>query len=167
MNNQEGIDMVKMSIIILLLVLVIGAVLSLFYLMSNSHYKTVKSVENAAKSSSMERLYELHDLSFGSKDTHPLVTNVASVLSEFDETDLLYILVSYKDTADVNKCYIYTYEGVSLTSVPHGAVVSTSNSPTSMAYKKLLQFSDRRCSVTLDEATYVSSKLFSVNINID
>lgn len=167
MNNQEGIDMVKMSIIILLLVLVIGAVLSLFYLMSNSHYKTVKSMEDAAKSSSMERLYELHDLSFGSKDTHPLVTNVASVLSEFDETDLLYVLVSYKDTDDSSKVYIYTYEGVALTAVPAEATTVKSNSPTSMAYKKLLQFSDRRCSVSLNETTYVSSKMFSVNINID
>ena len=164
MNNQEGIDMVKMSIIILLLVLVIGAVLSLFYLLSNSHYKTVKSMENATKSSSMERLYELHDLSFGSKDTHPLVTNVASVLSEFDETDLLYVLVSYKDTDDSSEVYIYTYEGVALTAVPEGATTIQSNSPTSMAYKKLLQFSDRRCSVSLNET---SSKMFSVNIYID
>ena len=164
MNNQEGIDMVKMSIIILLLVLVIGAVLSLFYLMSNSHYKTVKSIENATKSSSMERLYELNDLSFGSKDTHPLVTNVASVLSEFDETDLLYILINYKDSDDSYKIYIYTYEGVDLTAVPNYATTVQSNSPTSMAYKKLLQFSDRRCSVSLNET---SSKMFSVNINID
>lgn len=111
-------------------------------------------MEDAMNSSSVERLYELRDRS----DTivheeHPLVSNVASVLSEFNETDLLYVLIDVPVTTDAGttrKTTIFTYDGVDASRVPSGFAINTSSAPTSQAYKEVIRYSDKRCQVDLD-----------------
>lgn len=160
MNVTEGIDLVKMAIIVLLVVLLLGTVITIAFKYSDYSNSTIKSLEDAAESSKMERLYELQDLSNSSSKNNPLVTAVSSVLSEFDETDLLYIAVVSPDDTRV-----YTYEGVTLTGISGSTTVHTSSSPTSHAYKHLLQFSKCRCKVTVNDITSLTEHKYSASDN--
>ena len=61
MRNNEPIDLAKAAIGIMLLCLLIGATVSFFYMIYDKTDERIDSMQKAATSSNMERLYELQD----------------------------------------------------------------------------------------------------------
>ena len=178
MNINEGKDLVKMAITVLLISLVISAAMSLWYLLFSKEQKLQSDLEKAANSASMERLYELQDISYAAKDgtgTYPLVTNVVSALSEFNEQDLLFIYIDVtKDGYTFTNGSIFTYEGVNLTTVNTGGFqvpqseleTVESSIPVTVACRKLLVYSHRRCFVEMFETPYGGNNLIGLRISV-
>ena len=140
MNAKEPLDLAKMSIIVLLLCLTISATAGFFYYLYDTTDERVNTMEQATLSAPMEKLFQLEDQS--SSGNYPLVTNVVSALTEFQESDLLYITV--KGSPSVT----YTYSGVNLTTIS-GNEINQSAIPVTAAAKALLPYSDSRCILKL------------------
>jgi hypothetical protein len=176
MNINEGKDLVKMAITVLLISLVISAAMSLWYLLFSKEQKLQSDLEKAANSASMERLYELQDISYSAKDgtgKYPLVTNVVSALSEFNEQDLLFIYIDVtKNGSTFDKGSIYTYTDVNLTTANTGGFQDPdfetieSDIPVTVACRKLLVYSHRRCFVEMFETPYGGNNLIGLRISI-
>ena len=175
MNVREGIDITKMAISVMLLVLVIGAGLSMWYMMEDHQSKLQRKMNKASSSAAMEKLYELRDISDSAKadnkpEHYPLVSNVANAINEFNEDSLLFVYVKDEqqtivpDTgADVG--VTYTYEDVVLNNMPN---VKQSVTPTTDVLKLLLRYSKYRCKFeivdyTYDKLTYTGLKVFILN----
>lgn len=172
MNNQEGIDLVKMAVQVLLITLLIGAVLSLFYLLYIKSDAHLSNMENATNSASMERVYELSDASLAAQDALtgvydldalPLCTNMVSCLYEFDSDDLLFIEVISGGSPT-----IYTYTDVTQASlnVPAGITFVSCEVPTMSAAKQLLKSSNKRCTVEVITTNYGNMTLSALVIGV-
>ena len=162
MNAREPFDLAKYAIVVLLLTLVLSATLSIFYTAFDQTDARIDSMQKATNSASMERLRDLRDISDAysyNKNKLPLVTNIISALTEFNEEDLLYIEVisTSKDTGNTVR-NVYTYTGVALvTDETYNATqrqditptVKHSDIPVTQACKDLLQYSDCRCTLVL------------------
>lgn len=147
MNSKEGTDLVKASIIILLIVLVLGATLALFYLMSDKTNDYVRSMNKATTSVNMDKFRELQDMSQQRSDG-VLTSVVAASLQEFKDDDLLYIQVICPDKSVI----VYTYDSVDVSAGLSGSYETVvSVTPTVDCTKKLLQYTDKRCFVTVVE----------------
>ena len=106
MNAKEGTDLVKMSITALMLVLLIGAVLGLWYMLSDKTNDYVRHMNEASASVNMDKFRELEDMSKTNADG-VLTSVVSAALQEFRDDDLLYI---YTIVPNHDKPIIYTYE---------------------------------------------------------
>lgn len=149
MNSKEGTDLVKASIVVLLIVLVLGATLALFYLMSDKTNDYVRSMNKATTSVNMDKFRELQDMSQQRSDG-VLTSVVAASMQEFKDDDLLYIQVICPD----GKVIVYTYDSVDVSAGLSGSYETvTSTTPTVDCTKKLLQYTDKRCLVTVVENT--------------
>lgn len=176
MNIDEGKDLVKMAVAVLLFSLVIGAGLSVWYMLFSKEQELQSDLQQATNSATMERLYELQDISYTAKSgegNYPLVTNVVSTLSEFNEQDLLFIYVDV--TQNGSNFYdgsIFTYEGVTLADLDTGGLqaapadVITSSNPLTLACKKLLAYSSRRCFLELFETEYGDMTYTGIRISV-
>jgi hypothetical protein len=152
-----------MAIGVSLTVLLLGAVLGVWYLMSSHESKLQASMETASLSAATERLYEFQDMSqtadvTGVYEDHPLVTNVCNALSEYNEDSLLFIYVTVKDGNSYTDTHYYTYNGVSLNSTSLSSFPGHSSAtqlysgteiPVTYAVKQLLTYSQYRCHVEL------------------
>lgn len=150
MFGNEGIQMSKMAIAVLLVCLLVGSTVSFFYMMYDNTDQRVKKMEEATNSSDMERLYELADLTTTnglSPDELPLVTNVVSALTSFSEDSLLYIYVI--PPADSDECTVYVYDDATTVESAEGVHKNVSNIPVTYACRQLLQYSNSRCEVRL------------------
>lgn len=161
MNVREGIDIAKMAIACMLLVLVIGAGMSVWYIMSGHSSKLQGNLDKATNSASMERLWELQDDAKSAKadnrpERYPLVTNVANAIAEFNEDSLLYIYVydaneTITNTTGSESGATFTYKDVTLTDMPNK---HQSTTPTTDAVKLLLRYSAYRCDFEITEYKY-------------
>lgn len=159
MKSQEGIDMVKMSIICLLLVLVIGAAIGLFYMLSDKTNDFTRSMNNASHSVNMDKMFELADMSSDVDKNYPTAATVAMTVQEFDGDDLLYLLVKYpttkSDTGEVdNSNYkLFCYSGCAGANFGDKTVSASDcyTDPTVMCAKELLKSTDKYCLVTIKQ----------------
>ncbi|MCM1215118.1 MAG: hypothetical protein NC548_11430 [Lachnospiraceae bacterium] len=169
MRSNESVDMMKWAIALLLLCLLIGATLSFFYMLYDNTDRRIDSMQKAATSSNMDRLYDLQDNTLqNSGDIHhyPLCSNVVSALTEFNEDDLLYISVITPD----GDTWVFTYgtennadgNNPVLTGVP--GTVSYSQIPVTMACRLLLGYSDCRSELVLGKYD-VKTGSKSTNLN--
>lgn len=73
MNIREGVDLAKMAVTSMLVCLVLGAIFTIWYLMSDKGNALVGSMEKSANSATSERLLDLQDQSIAAdainKDT--------------------------------------------------------------------------------------------------
>ena len=76
MNAKEGTDLVKMSITVLMLILLIGAVLGLWYMLSDKTNDYVRHMNEASASVNMDKFRELEDMSKTNADG--VLTSVVS-----------------------------------------------------------------------------------------
>ena len=151
MNTQEGTDLVKMSITALMLVMLIGAVLGLWYMLSDKTNDYVRHMNEASASVNMDKFRELEDMAKTNADG-VLTSVVSAALQEFRDDDLLYI---YTVVPNHSKPIIYTYE---TTDVSNSFNVSNctlyrSTTPTVHCAKLLLQYTDKRCTVEVQDIT--------------
>lgn len=167
MNSQEGMDLAKMAVTALLVVFVIGAVMTLFYILMHSSNVWTKDLGDTVEAGTTARLYDLHDKSLSADtndlgvDGHPLVSTACNILSEYNETDLLYIYVTqHNQNNSYEACYLYTYPGITITdtsSLPHGSAsikqFNNSQVPITQAVKQLLKYTGERCHLTVAEVT--------------
>lgn len=153
MKSQEGIDMVKMSIICLLLVLVIGAAIGLFYMLSDKTNDFARSMNNASQSVNMDKMYDLADMSSGTDKHYPTAATVAMSVQEFDGDDLLYLLVT--DATDANAKKLFCYSGCAGANFGTNTVSDSDcyTEPTVMCAKELLKYTDRKCEVKIKQYT--------------
>lgn len=174
MNNQEGFDLAKMAVSVLMLSLLIGAVMSVWYFMFGTEQKLQASMDKATRSAAVERLYELEDVSNAAKEgsgQYPLVTNVVNILSEFNEQDLLFIYVDVTENGnDFYNGALYTYEGVVLggidtTGLPDPNKISCTQ-PVTEACKKLLLYSRYRCYVDMFETKYDNMVYTGIRVSV-
>lgn len=175
MNVREGIDITKMAISVMLLVLVIGAGLSMWYMMEDHQSDLQSKMNKASSSAAMEKLYELRDISDSAKadnkpEHYPLVSNVANAINEFNEDSLLFVYVQDEQQTIVSDTgtdegVTYTYKGVVLAGRPN---VKQSVTPTTDVLKLLLRYSKYRCRFEIidykyDELTYTGLQIFILN----
>lgn len=160
MNTKEPFDLAKMAITLLLVCLVVGATTGFFYMLYDNTDKRIDDMEKATESASMDRIYDLvqqYESNKGDFDAYPLVTNVVSALTEFQESDLLYVAVDISQGqvhhVGADDVYAFTYTGTNLTTVvPNAALTFTtvqSDIPVTDASKLLLPYSNCRCEIYL------------------
>lgn len=183
MNSNEGMTLVKMSVTALLTVLIIGAVMSLWYVLSNSENKMSNDLERSVTSGTTSRLYDLSDQSLTADaddlgiEGHPLVSTVAHAISEFNNTDLLYIYVTAHTktgSGDLyNNCYLYTYPGINISdtsALPHGhstiTQINDSQVPVTQAVKNMLQYTQHRCHLTVSEVPYKDNTYIGIIVEV-
>lgn len=170
MNAREGVDMVKMAIAVLILVLLIGAVLTVWYLMQDTTVESVAKMEKAANSSTAERMYELSDYTNSNNETVAVPT-VVNALSEFTEGDLVFIMnVVHKDDGSISKD-LYTYkdlqQNVDIQNVEAGVTWhNDSNLPINTACKQLLLHSKQECKVTVNDIETSNGTMIGVIIEV-
>lgn len=155
MRSQEGVDMMKWAIALLLVCLLIGTTLAFFYMLYDNTDKRIDSMEKAATSSNLDRLYDLQDNTFsntGNISRYPLCSNVVSALKEFNEEDLLYILV----TSPEGDTYLFTYTGTQFNAPANGINTEVSDIPVTEACRYLLAYSDCRAELSLGKYDIVS-----------
>lgn len=172
MNNggNEGVFLAKASISVALTVMLIGAILSLWYYLTNVESQYQRHLENAVTNTTTDRLRGLCDQTKHAMDAgnnvqdFPTVANVAAVLHEYGDMDLLFIFVGertgFQAGAALKDCYVYTYtasDGSSITA-PGGMTIQggtitpmASTLPVTKAVKHLMQYTSRRCIVTLED----------------
>lgn len=184
MHSEEGVTIAKMAVTVLIVVLLIGAILSLWWVFMNSENKMVNDLEGTVTSGTRSRLYDLMDQSLTADSLadqvsgHPLVTTVANCLAEFDNLDLLYVYctehkLSATGAGTYSGCYLYTYPGANITNfsgLPHGTTPITqfnnSDVPVTQAVKNLLKYSQYRCHVTVADVPYGNSTLTGIVVEI-
>lgn len=169
MNIREGIDITKMAIGCMLLALLIGAVFIMWYLVSGAESKVQRNMDTATNSAATERLYEMQDATFtadasGNYEDYPLVTNVCSTLSEYNEDSLLFVYCTARDiqTNTYSNSHWYTYEDVILNNLPSSFPgVSTATQlypdtqiPITYAVKELFTYTQYRCRLQLVDYNY-------------
>lgn len=125
MNGQEGINMAKMAVSVLLCSLLVGAVITFFYVFVTIGNKSYGETKQKVETVNMEKLYTLQDQSLtadnfaiGSTKAHPLVSAASATLLEYDEKDLIYIYVTCRyvkpdGTFAYRGSRLFTYTGVS------------------------------------------------------
>lgn len=166
MNANEGISMVKMSVAVLMLVLLIGAIMGMFYYMSDSGYKAQKHMENAASSGKADNLF---DLTQYTRDTGLIpVPTAVSAITEFEDQDLLYVRVCVLDKdgkAASDEVYIPQDTDYTFTTDSNKTVVTYNKYIrfVNTACRRLLQYSDNKCQVIAEKVS--SSDLSGVTVN--
>ncbi len=153
-ENNEHIRVMDMVIGALLFCIVLMCVISLVVLVRQKENKIVQDMHDATSSSEMARLNEL-----ALEDEPVLCTAVANVLSEFGDTELLYIAIRDIDGTTL----VYTYPTVTVSAVSGSYVLQSSKTPVIDAVKKLLSYSDRTCKLGLGEDSGLSYALITVN----
>lgn len=191
MNIREGIDLVKMAVVAMCVSIVIGAMVTIFYLTYDPATEVTRNMEKAVVTSSAERLYDLSQQSEAADaivdadklvEAHPLVTNVCNVLTEFNEDSLLYVYVTQFNGSSIG--HLYTYEEVGITTgatldkssnpedptyaLPDGATYKAfaSSVPVSYAVKDLLQYSQYRCHCAVRNVNYNGLKYIAVVVEV-
>ena len=150
MNGKEGVDMAKMSVGCLLLTLLIGTTMGLWYFSQNSANKTIYQMEEATNSARSDRLWKLDE--HCKVEGSITVPTAVSALTEFADGDLLYIRVVDTDSGFDT---LYVPQGISSTVTFASTNGSTPNiEDTEMRYvnnacRKLLQYSDSNCILTV------------------
>ena len=185
MKQEEGISLAKMAIVCLLVILVIGAVMMLFYSMSRFTDKSLQKSRDAVATSVTDRLYDLqnqsvtadNDTSKGPED-HPLVTNVVNALYEYNDTDMLYVYTTVRKSDGTYKdSYLYTYKNdavgdvvITDTSVLPGNAnmqqINSTYAPIRTASKQLLKYSEYRCHFTITPVNYQGVEYLGTIIEI-
>lgn len=153
MRSQEGVDMLKWAIAILLLCLLLGTTIAFFYMLYDNTDRRIDSMEKAATSSNMDRLYDLQDTTFsntGDIGSYPLCSNIVSALQEFSEEDLLYIQ-TISPEGDV---WVFTYGDTNIQEPGNGCTVQKSQIPVTEACRYLLAYSDCRAELSLGKYDY-------------
>ena len=151
MNTKEPFDLAKMGVTLLLVCLVLACTIGFFYMMYDKTNEKIDSMEKATASASMDRLRDLEQQYWSNTtdiESFPLVTNVVSALVEFEESDVLFVNVIGLDPSTSSNTY--TYSGVTLAGSNLG-VKQESNTPVTMASRELLQYSNCRCSIRLQQ----------------
>lgn len=143
MNARESVDLTKMAITAMMVVLVLSAMLSLFYFLYTRISKASTNVTQTVTSTTTEKLSDLCNAT--NSGEYPWVTSVANALSEVDDTNLLYVQIINKNTTPETQVY-FTYNDVTLAGVPTSQV-KTFLSPLDEASKYLLGYSNKRCGV--------------------
>jgi len=183
MNNSEGITLAKMAVIITLVVLVLGAIFTLWYKLSKPISDLERNMEKAANSTSSDRLYDLCDMTRTAMydsdyNAYPLVTNVCSALTEFNEDDLMFIytvetaVTAYGNTDSNPHCYTYKDVTVELPNTLPGYIDNLENScpdtlqPVSYAVQDLLTHSGKRCAVEIVEYTQDSNTFIGIVVRV-
>ena len=169
MNAKEGVDLAKMAIAVMLTILALSAVFMLWYFLYDEESALQDSLNAATLSAATERLYEMQDATFVADDSkeyedYPLVSNVCSTLSEYNEDGLLFIYCTARDvsTGKYSDSHWYTYDGVVLKSLPSsfpGVATATqlypnTQIPVTYAVKSLLPYSQYRCRLQLVDYDY-------------
>lgn len=179
-----------MAVTALLVVLVISALMTTWYLMSDHSSKVARNLEVAANSAAAEKLYQLAEQStnadvgtqFKSAEAtindHPLVTTVVNTLSEFNEDSLLYIyVVDAKSTTNFRDANLYTYQGYTIqneSSLNGGSGITGFGShkttysitPTTDAVKQLLTYSQNRCHLTIVDVKNSGNNFIGVVVEV-
>ena len=157
MNAREGVDMVKMAIACLLLTLLIGATLGVWYYMSSSAYQAQSQMEKSVDTAKADNLFDLTQ--YTRDEGLVAVPTVVSAITEFDDGDLLFIRVVALDKDGnpyIDEIYVpqglndsgsFTASGQSSVGIIYDDVVRYVNA----ACKRLLQFSDSYCQIVAEE----------------
>lgn len=185
MHIEEATTLTKIAIICTLVTMLIGACLSVWYLMWDNTTEIERKLERASSSASAEKLYQLQDQSMAADESdssdkikeHPLVTTAANTLSEFDEDSLLYIYVVNTPSSQPNTpkgANLYTYENYTISD--HGTgrrpagweskQVYNSNNPVTDAVKYLLTYSQYRCHLHIQEVTNSGNSYIGIIIEV-
>lgn len=172
MRNNEPIDLAKTAIGIMLLCLLIGATVSFFYMIYDKTDERIDSMQKAATSSNMERLYELQDKTLadtGDMSGYPLGPLVANVLTEFSEESLLYIQVTTPQgiPGQPPTTTVYTYTDITNITGVDSNSIDNSDLPVTAAVKKILAHSDCRAAVYLHDDTDYGLIGVQVDLYID
>lgn len=185
MNAQEGVNLAKMAVAAMLCTLLVGAIVSLFYIFLNRGDAELGAAKKEVTSINMEKLYSLQDQSLTADSSpnyleeHPLVSAASASILEHQETDLIYIYVTcrYKD-AYGNYAYknsrMFTYKNVSfapgvLNSLPGysaGVAYVYEDTILSSAAKYLHQWAKERCHVSVNDVPYGSDSFTAISVEV-
>lgn len=158
MNTDEGKKLANIVFQVILLLTVVAAVITIFTLISIYSNKELTRSEDTLNSVSMEKVIGLE-----MQQDPVLCTMVANALQDFDDADLGYVHV-IDNTVHPAERYLYTYSDYGLTGATSGAYIDSSNYPIDNAVAKLLQYSNRRCSIELIQDS--GSGLYGVQVVI-
>lgn len=183
-DNNEGIYLAKMAITALLVALLVGAIVSLFYMLLTFGNAKYGSTKKAVETVNTEKLRTLQDQSVtadsatDSTKAHPLVSSVVSTLLEFDEKDIVYIYVTCRrqngNTFSYNSSRVFTYNNVNFTSGVLSGLPGYTPSTTefrgdtilSAATRYINQWAAERCHVSIGEVPYGASTLTGVCVEV-
>ena len=171
MNSREGMDMVKMSISVLLLTLLIGAIMGMFYFASDSGYREQKHLEDAAESGKADNLF---DLTQYTRDVSLVpVPTAVSAITEFEDEDVLFVRVCVLDSTgnvELDEFYAprdssYTFDVVSGEDAGSTHIKFNDNHIrfVNTACRRLLQYSDDECQVIADKLSATDNTGVEVN----
>lgn len=141
MNSREHIDLTKMAITAMMVTLVLGALLALFFFLYTFMSKKSTDAQQIITTTSTEKLSDLCNAT--NSGDMPWVTSVINSLTEVEDPNLLYIQVVDNNTGAET---FFTYEDVSLQGV-NLANVKQYQMPIDACCQYLLGFSNKRCGV--------------------
>ena len=152
MNVREGVDMTKAAIGCLLLTLLIGAVMGMWYYMYHTENSFEKKMDDAATSSAADKLWDLHYHCQYDKEIS--VPTAVSAISEFDDGELFYVRIvalNIGDSIRLDECYLpqnfLSDNTVSVTCDSDTKLLDGEFRYLNAACKRLLQYSSYSCKV--------------------
>lgn len=181
---NEGIGIAKMAVACILCALLVGAIVTLFYMFLNIGDQKFGSTKKSVETVNMEKLYTLQDQSLtadhmnNSVEQHPLVSAVSATLLEYDEKDLVYIYITSRRPSGLTYTYsgskLFTYNGVSFTpgvlnvlpGYSSGVSYTYNDTILSAATKYLNQWSKYRCHLSVDDVPYGNDTLIGICIEV-
>lgn len=186
MNGREGIDMAKMAVSVLLCSLLVGTVVTFFYVFVTIGNKSYGDTKQKVETVNMEKLYTMQDqsltadnLTIGSTKAHPLVSAAASTLLEYDEKDLIYIYVTCRyvkpdGTFAYRGSHLFTYTGVAFTpgvlnvlpGYSAGIQYSYKDTILNETAKYLNQWAKERCHLSVGQVPVGSDTLTGICIEV-
>lgn len=162
MEGRESIDLAKMGVTATLIILVISAVVSLFYLIYGRLTDYSRGVSSAVSVSGSSKLYDMDMVS--NTENLQLVTSVMNALQEGESEALIYVAVRVIDsttaasfdtmTEDQINAAIngltpeyFAYENINLTDASGNAITPTYRGPRMMdeLMRYLQHYSSKRC----------------------
>lgn len=186
MNNgaNEGFSIAKMAIACILCALLVGAIVTLFYVFMNIGDKQYGATKKDVETVNMEKLYTLQDQSLtadhmtNSVKYHPLVSAVSATLLEYDEKDLVYIYVTSRKPLGATYTYsgshLFTYPGVSfapgvlnvLPGYSAGVTFTYKETLLNASAKYMNQWSKYRCHLSVDDVPYGNDTLTGICVEV-
>lgn len=141
MQPREHVDLAKMAITAMMVTLVLGALLALFFFLYTFLSHKTTDVQQVITHTSTEKLSDLCNAT--NSGDMPWVTSVINALTEVDDSNLLYVqVVDNNSGAEI----FFTYDDITIQGVDQSKVKQF-QLPMDACCQYLLGFSNKRCGI--------------------
>lgn len=141
MQPREHVDLAKMAITAMMVTLVLGALLALFFFLYTFLSHKTTDVQQVITQTSTEKLSDLCNAT--NSGDMPWVTSVINALTEVDDSNLLYVQVVDNNSGDE---IFFTYDDITIQGVDQSKVKQF-QLPMDACCQYLLGFSNKRCGI--------------------